>query len=190
MPDLDHLLPSIAAGDPDAFGRWVAGAEFRLRASLGSFAARLDLEPIVQETLLRVWQVAPRVELDGRGDSLLRLAIRIGRNLAVSELRRCRVAPIDPETLDASLSEDALTRDATPDPLLRQLIDLCRQKLPRRPAQALAARLESQGRSCDGDLADALGMRPNTFLQNVTRARRLLAECLERGGVNLQEVHR
>ena len=47
MPDLDHLLPRIAAGDPDAFGQWVAGVEVRLRLSLSSFAAELDLEPVV-----------------------------------------------------------------------------------------------------------------------------------------------
>jgi hypothetical protein len=29
-------------------------------------------------------------------------------------------------------------------------------------------------------------MRLNTFLQNVTRARRLLAQCLRRGGVDLE----
>jgi len=28
-------------------------------------------------------------------------------------------------------------------------------------------------------------MRTNTFLQNVTRARKLIAECLERHGVDL-----
>ena len=66
MIDLDDQLAAIAAGDPDAFGRWVAGAEHELRASLASFAAAVDSEVIVQETLLRMWQVAPRVERDGR----------------------------------------------------------------------------------------------------------------------------
>jgi RNA polymerase sigma-70 factor (ECF subfamily) len=34
-------------------------------------------------------------------------------------------------------------------------------------------------------LAERLGMRLNTFLQNVTRARKLLVECLERRHVDL-----
>jgi hypothetical protein len=34
-------------------------------------------------------------------------------------------------------------------------------------------------------LAERVRMRPNTFLQNVTRARRLLADCLRRRGVDL-----
>ncbi len=35
----------------------------------------------------------------------------------------------------------------------------------------------------DRSLAEALGMRLNTFLQNVARARRLLADCLREAGV-------
>ena len=34
-------------------------------------------------------------------------------------------------------------------------------------------------------LAERVGMRPNTFLQNITRARRLIAECLRRRGIDL-----
>jgi RNA polymerase sigma-70 factor (ECF subfamily) len=34
-------------------------------------------------------------------------------------------------------------------------------------------------------LAERLGMRLNTFLQNFTRARKLLAECLEKRKVDL-----
>ena len=77
MADLDRYLPAIAAGDPDAFGHWVAGAEPRVRLSLSSFATRVDTEAVVQETLLRVWQVAPRFRPDGRPDGLVRLAVRI-----------------------------------------------------------------------------------------------------------------
>ena len=34
-------------------------------------------------------------------------------------------------------------------------------------------------------LAAGVGMRPNTFLQNITRARKLLKECLRLAGVDL-----
>ena len=37
----------------------------------------------------------------------------------------------------------------------------------------------------DEVLAKELRMRRNTFLQNITRARKLVAECLERHGIDL-----
>src|SRR5262245_66019536 len=90
MTDLDPYLPGIALGDEDSFAAWIAGAEGPLRRSLRRFAAAVDTESVVQETLLRIWQVARRCEPDGRPNSLLRLAFRIARNLAVDETRRRR----------------------------------------------------------------------------------------------------
>ena len=60
----------------------------------------------------------------------------------------------------------------------------CLDKLPRRPGEAMRARLRG---GPDGALARALGMRVNTFLQNIVRARKLLAKCLETYGGRLQE---
>ena len=185
MNDFDALLPAIAAGDDCAFGRWVAGCEHRLRGSLQRFAAQVDTEAVLQETLLRVWQVAPRIEPDGKPDGLLRFAIRVARNVAISDLRRCRRPAAELAAAERqSLESDA--QPSEPDPLLRRLIVLCREKLPKKPSQALDQRLQSGGTEPDRVLAERLGMRLNTFLQNVTRARKLLAECLERGGVVLE----
>jgi hypothetical protein len=69
---------------------------------------------------------------------------------------------------------------------LRRIIAICREKLPRKPALALMARLSSAGGEPDLVLAEQLGMKLNTFLQNFTRARKLLAECLARNGVDLE----
>jgi DNA-directed RNA polymerase specialized sigma24 family protein len=180
--DLDIHLAPIVAGDTVAFGRWLAGAEPTVRLTLRSFAAVVDVEAVLQESLLRVWQVAPRFERDGRENGLLRLAIRIARNLAVSEVRRTKARPADP--YDEDTTEDA--PDAPPpDPLLRRHIADCRDKLPAKPRQALEARLASGGGEDDDQLAAALNMRLNTFLQNFTRARKLLADCLKRAGVVL-----
>jgi len=181
--DLDAHLAAIVAGDTAAFGRWLAGAEPTVRDSLRSFARLVDVEAVLQEALLRVWQVAPRFVADGRPNGLLRLAIRIARNLAISEVRRTRATPAPPDDLDAALTAEP----ARPDPLLRAAIALCRDRLPPRPRQALDARLAGGGGSDDHTLAEGLGMRLNTFLQNVTRARQLLADCLGKRGILLAE---
>jgi RNA polymerase sigma-70 factor (ECF subfamily) len=189
MKDLDLYLAAVAAGDAGAFGRWLAGAEPCLRRSLRAFAARVDTEAVLQEALLRTWQFAPQSVPDGRPNSLLRVALRIAHNAALDELRRARVAPMEDDALEQALAAAELAAPATaPDPFLRRVIDECKKLLPSKPAQALAARLASGGAEPDETLAAQLGMRPNTFLQNFTRARKLLAECLEKRKVNLAEV--
>ncbi|TMQ16921.1 MAG: hypothetical protein E6J90_23085 [Deltaproteobacteria bacterium] len=182
--DLDVHLAGIIAGDTRAFGAWLTAAEPRVRDSLRSFARVIDVEAVLQETLLRVWQIAPRFVPDGRSNSLLRLAIRTGRNLAVSEVRRTRATPVDGDDLELALAA-AVAAVSPPDPMLRRAIGACRDKLPDRPRQALEARLASGGGQADEELAARLGMRINTFLQNVTRARQLLADCLARRGVTV-----
>lgn len=184
--DLDVHLAAIAAGDEHAFGRWLAQAEPPLRASLRSFAASVDTESVLQETMLRVWQVAPKVKRDGRENCLLRLAVRIARNLAISEVRRLRTRPVEPEDIERQLAD--ATGDAPSDPLLRKLIAACREKLPEKPAVALRARLTAFGITSDADLAAQVGMKKNTFLQNFTRARKMLEQCLERHGVSVREA--
>jgi DNA-directed RNA polymerase specialized sigma24 family protein len=176
VTDLDVHLEAIRLGDAGAFARWLAGAERSIRESLRPLASRVDTEVVVQETMLRIWQVAPRVVPDGKPNSLLRFAVRVARNLAVSELRRTHT-PVDTELDDVS----APTPEP-PDPLLRRAIIECREALPAQPGRALTARLESSGGDPDEVIAERLGMRKNTFLQNFTRARKLLADCLRSKG--------
>ena len=88
--DLDVHLDAIVGRDVAAFAQWMASAEGVLRDSLRSFATAVDVEAVLQEALLRVWQVAPRFVRDGAPNGLLRLGLRIARNLAVSEVRRTR----------------------------------------------------------------------------------------------------
>src|SRR5579863_6842128 len=99
MPDLDEHFPAIVAGDSEAFGRWVAGAEASVRNALQPFAAFVDTEAVLQEALLRIWQVAPRFVSDGKPNGLFRLAVRTARNLALSELRRAHATPSEAETI-------------------------------------------------------------------------------------------
>jgi DNA-directed RNA polymerase specialized sigma24 family protein len=181
MTDLDVHLAAIAAGDTRAFALWLARAEAPVRDSLRSFAAVVDVEAVLQEALLRVWQVAPRVVPDGRPNGLLRLGVRIARNLAVSEVRRTRATAVDPGELDRELT----VSPHAPDPMLREAIAHCRDKLPPKPRQAFDSRLGSAGGHDDVELAASLGMKLNTFLQNFTRARQLLVDCLKRKGIAL-----
>jgi RNA polymerase sigma-70 factor (ECF subfamily) len=189
MADLDVHLPRISEGDADAFGAWLGAAEPALREGLRRFAAQADVEAVLQEALLRVWQVAPRVKPDGRPNALLRLAVRVARNLALDEARRAGFrAPTDEAELAALLDALAAAAPEPPDPLLRRLIAACREKLAAQPRAALDARLRAGGAEPDASLAAALGMRLNTFLQNVGRARKALADCLRRGGAALSEL--
>jgi RNA polymerase sigma-70 factor (ECF subfamily) len=184
--DLDAYLHAICAGDTDAFGRWMAGAERCLRESLRSFATRVDVEAVLQEALLRTWNVAPRVKRDGKPNALLRMSIRIARNLAIDEARRARLLGVkDDPSIEESL---AFSVPSEPDPLLVNAIRECHDKLPNKPKEALAARLESEGGEHDATIAARLGMRLNTFLQNFTRARKLLADCLHERGIDLGEL--
>ncbi len=183
MTDLDVHLDAIRAGDDRAFGSWLAGAEPVLRLRLRSFARAVDTEAVLQEALLRTWQVAPRVKRDGKPNALLRMASRIARNHAIDVVRRERVAVLDPEVLEAFTP---VTAPIHPDPALREHLADCQDKLPKQPATALQARLNTEGGQSDRDLAESLGMKLNTFLKNVGRARSLLLDCLGRSGISLE----
>lgn len=188
MTDLDQFLPAIVIGEPEAFGLWMAGAEPLVRETLRSYAALVDTEAVIQEALLRVWQGAPRFVPDGKPNGLLRLSVRISRNLVMSEMRRLRKEPVELIALEqASASSESPQIPKSPDPLLRRLIEKCRLQLPAKPALALAQRLGSAGTAPDSILAARVGMTANTFLQNFTRARRFLAECLKSHGVDLED---
>src|SRR5262245_19912560 len=103
MLDLDIHLPAIADGDAAAFARWLAAAEAPLRECLRPYCTRVDAEAILQEALLRIWQVAPRHTPDGSPNSLFRLGIRIARNLAIDEIRKTRADPVDDEAMEQAL---------------------------------------------------------------------------------------
>jgi RNA polymerase sigma-70 factor (ECF subfamily) len=181
--DLDVHLPSVAGGDARAYGAFLACAEPVVRRSLRSFATRVDVEAVLQEAFLRLWQVAPRVELDGRPNSFLRLGLRIARNLALDECKRRRELPL-PEDFEPAADP------VLPDPMIAERIRVCFGELPPKPGAALRARLDGDPGEPDAAIAARIGMRVNTFFQNVTRARKALLECLARTGVVLETARK
>jgi RNA polymerase sigma-70 factor (ECF subfamily) len=184
---VDEAFRWAAAGNRDAFAVWMRMVELPLRRSLARYARAVDVEVVVQETLLRMWLVAQdraRV-LEGENASL-RFAFKVGRIVALQEIRRFRrETPVDLEVLE-TLPEGQVQPEL-PDPALGRAISECFKKLPDKPRKAIKARID-EGHRPDRDLAQSLSMRLNTFLQNVVRARSLLAKCLERRGVRLGEV--
>jgi RNA polymerase sigma-70 factor (ECF subfamily) len=93
----------------------------------------------------------------------------------------------DEEGFERMVKRIADEGPAPADPFLRRAIQICLGLLPARPREAIQARLEAAGGESDHEIAERLGLKLNTLLQNVTRARRALAGCLERRGVNLRE---
>jgi len=182
MTDTDVELNAISKGDTDAFARWMAQAEPRLRRSLRSFAAQVDAEAVVQEALLRAWHFAPRLTADEQADALLRFSMRTARNLAITETRKRRPAFV-PD--DAGFSAEACFSGPNDAAELREAIADCFDAVPAKPRQAMQARLRGHYAS-DAALADDIGMTLNTFFQNIRRARLALLACLRRRGFVLE----
>jgi DNA-directed RNA polymerase specialized sigma24 family protein len=185
---LDDAYALVRDGSHDAFAEWVRLVESTVRASLRGFARVADVEAVLQETLLRMWRLAPVLELSGEHASL-RYAVRIARNLALAEARRRgREVPLEDD--GGVAVKIAIPPRPGRDLGLRRMILECLGKLPGKPGVALRARLADGGSSADRELAEGLRMTLNTFLQNVVRARRHLEECLKSRGVAVQELLR
>jgi DNA-directed RNA polymerase specialized sigma24 family protein len=184
---LDAAFLRAGFGNPEAFAEWMGMVEYPLRRSLARFARAVDVEVVVQETFMRMWLVAAeRTKILEGEHASLKFVLAVGRNVALEEVRRGRLDRfVDLEKLD-QLPEGSLNPEL-PDPALRKAIAECIDRLPRQPRKALKARIQ-EGHLPDRDLAQEARMKLNTFLQNIVRARKLLADCLERRGVRLGEL--
>jgi RNA polymerase sigma factor (sigma-70 family) len=186
MSDVDSLFQAAGRGDVAAFAGWMGRVERPIRLSLRSYARAVDVEGVVQETLLRMWLLArdPERSLTG-DDASLRYAIGMARNIARSEARRLGREVHLP--LDDS-PEAVAPADPPSDPRLARFIQECFEKLSRKPREALLARVRYGATTPDRSVAKLLQMSPNTFWQNIARARRQLADCLRGKGVPLEEI--
>ncbi len=178
----EKMFEEVRKGSREAFASWLRLVELPLRESLRSFARQVDTEAVLQEGMMRMWMIAPTLELSGT-DASVRYARRMLRNLAISWIRRHgrEVQGKVPDLPDPSGT------DPVPDMVLRKAVETCLSLLKPRPRKAITERLRDQGASHDRDLAERAGMTLNTFLQNVVRARRFLRECMRSNGVALEE---
>jgi len=186
MTQIDSLFANARGGNPDAFADWMGSVELPIRRSLQRFARAVDVEAIVQEALLRMWILAREGDRELTGENAsLRFALGIARNLARAEARRLgREIHLPPE----DLPEVPVEPDPPSDPALRRAIRECIERLAKKPLQALRARLDLGGLLADRDIARRMGMSVNAFLQNIVRARKQVAACLEGKGFPLHEV--
>ncbi|MCC6650839.1 MAG: hypothetical protein IT348_06790 [Candidatus Eisenbacteria bacterium] len=186
MSELDGLWEQAGGSDPQAFGQWAGRVERPVRLYLRPWAARVDVECIVQEALLRMWVRANDGEaepLTGENASL-RWCCRVAWNLARNEARkRGREVVTDPQ----EMPETSVSPEEHSSPGLRRAIAECVQALGEKLRSVLLARLEDHGLRGDLALAESLDMTKNTFLQNIVRARKQVAACLEGKGVALEE---
>jgi len=183
---IDRVFGLVCQGDHEAFAEWMGRVERPIRLSLRPYARAVDVEGVVQETLLRMWLYAQDrgAMLTGENASL-RFAIGMARNLARNETRRLkREVLLPPE----KHPEIPIPPDPVPDPGLAKAIADCLQQLAGRSLEALKARLEMAAFLPDRLIAAAVGMTLNTFLQNIVRARRQMAACLQNKGVPLTEI--
>lgn len=180
MSAIDQVFARAQSGDLEGFADWVRLVEIPLWKGLRRFARVADSEAVVQEALLRMWRLAPSLTLDGENASL-RFALVLARNIAKDEARRAgRMVPLEDAEPPVPIDPDPPS-----DPGLRAAIRRCLEKLSGRPREALQSRLRQGARLPDRDLAELLGMTLNTFLQNITRARKLMARCLAEQGVSI-----
>lgn len=183
---IDALFPAVCEGDRDAFEAWLVEVETPLRKHLSSWARAVDVESVAQEALLRMWVFAQDRghELDGERASL-RWLVGIAVNVARNEARRFRHEHLVPSD---ELPESPIEPEPPPDPFLDQLIRRCIEEVSDKPRRALEARVASAGAIADRELARTLGMKLNTFLKNIGRARKQVAACLRKSGAPLEEL--
>jgi RNA polymerase sigma factor (sigma-70 family) len=176
-------LQAIVARDQDAFSHWFARCEIKLRRSLRSFAQVTDVEAVVQDTALRVWQRASTIRPDGRPECILRWAVTVALNAARNEAKRSgHQLPLGPTV-------EGLAHSTTnmPDPVLRVRIQSCRERLGATPRLVLDAQLTDAGQHSSRELAMTLGMTADAVRQNLVRARRALQRCLRTFGIDLRD---
>lgn len=182
MTEVDQRWQEVKRGDPRAFARWLRLTEIPLRRSLRRFATAVDVEEVMQEGLLRLWMLAPGKDLRGENASL-RYAVTVMHNLAGKIAKRNGLIHLIPD--DEIDRTNPVNPGPLPDPALARIIKMCLDKLPGKPRQVMEMIVVAGHAVSNRILAEQLGMKLNTLVQNLVRGRKTLRRCLERNGVRL-----
>ena len=179
-------LEAIVQRDQNAFARWFARSEIALKRSLRNYAQVVDVEAVVQDTALRVWERASTITPDLRSGFLLRWAVTVARNNARNQATRAgRLEPLDVNRVTER--NPSLTTIVRIDPMLRTRVADCRMQLSENLRRAIETRLADRGERSDRELATLIGMSFDAFRQNLARGRRALKECLRKFGIDVSE---
>ncbi len=179
------FYPSTLIFESTDPARWFADKvlvhESALRAWLrGRFPALTDPDNIIQESLARVWRASGRGEVQ----SPKALLFTTAHNLALDQLRRRRVASIDPVTEIADLpvyEEGPTPVDLAAHNQELELLTQAIQALPDRCRQVLTLR-KIYGLS-QKEISTRLGIAEHTVEAQVANGMRRCAEFLARLGL-------
>ena len=172
-PSDEALLRRYAAGDPEGARLLLDRLSPRLyRLALRLLADRAEAEDVVQETMLRLWQMAPDWQSGGAQPGTW--AHRVAVNLATDRLRRRRSVALD------AVAEPA---DDAPAPLQVMLdadretaLDMALAELPDRQRQAVVLRhLEGLA---NPEIAEIMGVGVEVVESLTARGKRRLAQLL------------
>jgi DNA-directed RNA polymerase specialized sigma24 family protein len=178
---------AIVRRDEDAFKRWLERIEITLRRSLRSFATVVDVEVVVQETAIRVWDLASTIVPDGRPAFLARWAATVARRKALNEVKRAqREVPLD----ESSDRFDTQSVQAGADPFLRARIHSCHERLPTALRRVIDMILADGGQRPGRECAAESRISHDAFRQNLARGRRALVNCLKEHGIDIREYLR
>ena len=175
---------AIVRRDEDVFKRWLERCQIHLRLSLRSFAAVVDVEVVVQETAIRVWERASTIVPDGRPAFLARWAVTVARNKARNEIKRAEhEVPLEepPDRPDTQIVRAGI------DPFLRARLHACRERLPAALRRVIDVILADGGERSARECATASRMSYDAFRQNLARGRRALEACLREYGIEVRK---
>jgi RNA polymerase sigma factor (sigma-70 family) len=174
----DAVMTAIAARDSSAFADVVAASGERLRRiayrMLGDAA---EAEDVAQESLLRLWNQAPRWRFDGPGSGawLHRVAV----NLCFDRLRKKRFCGEDdmPERADDTPGAD----EQMDENKMRHATKMAISALPERHRAAII--LTYYEEVSNQSAADVLDMNVKAFESLLLRAKQSLRRTLESDGM-------
>ena len=167
------LVARLAAGDREAFGVLVA----RHLSAVASISRRMlrddaEAEDVAQETMLRLWRSADRIDVGGNG--VRGWLCRVASNLCIDRIRAARretVVDEVPETPDPARQLEGLERGDT-----AARVDVALKSLPERQRQALVL-FHYEGMS-QIEVGAAMGISDEAVESLLARARRALKVAL------------